>query len=296
MNGDYIPKYEGVFLARYQFPYGKFSSDIPTDEYLHVNECGYTEAFKTDIPCIRPPRNDFEMFYIASGCVSFDFNDRKFEATQGQLVILKPGDPHNFIHYAEQKTKTYWMHFAGVGAVDLLKELNLWDETVYTVGVNRESENLFMKVFQEIRFDKYKFDKMCSGLLLQILTGFSRLSQDHEHNTYHSNFEQLDPVIEHMYNNLHSTYENSDYAKMCNLSVSHFIALFKKRTGLPPLVFRQNIRMEKAKNLLFTTELPIKEIANMTGYSDPLYFNRIFRQKNGVPPGEFRKMNKTFKE
>ena len=44
------------------------TSDIPTDKYLHVNECGYTEAFKNDILCQRPSRNDFEIFYFVRLC------------------------------------------------------------------------------------------------------------------------------------------------------------------------------------------------------------------------------------
>ena len=292
VKGDYIPKFEGVVLAKYHFPGGRPTSDIPTDKYLHVNECGYTEAFKNDILCQRPSRNDFEIFYFASGTALFHYDQEDHFVSQGQIIIIKPGEPHNFIHFAKQKTKSHWIHFTGTGVAELLKELNLWDQAVYTVGISSETENFFKKIFSEIQLDKPSHDKMCVGLFMQLLTVLSRLSHSHASAQFRNNFEQLDPVIEDMYNNFHSDYENSDYAKMCNLSVSHFIALFKQRTGLPPLVFRQNIRMEKAKSLLTTTDLPIKEIATISGYGDTLYFNRIFRKKNGVPPGEYRKKNR----
>ena len=133
---------------------------------------------------------------------------------------------------------------------------------------------------------------MTEGILIQLLTSLSRLSQSHTNKSYHTRNKKLDHAIKSMYTDFHTDYTNSDYAKMCNLSTSHFISIFKERSGSSPLAFRQNIRMERAKSLLITTDLSTKEIAQMVGYEDTLYFYRIFNKKNGMPPGEFRKKYK----
>ena len=70
------------------------------------------------------------------------------------------------------------------------------------------------------------------------------------------------------------------------------ISIFKEVTGSSPLAFKQNIRIERAKSLLITTDLSTKEIAEMVGYTDPQYFYRVFRKKNDISPGEFRKRYK----
>ena len=48
------------------------------------------------------------------------------------------------------------------------------------------------------------------------------------------------------------------------------------------------IRMEKAKELLNTTEYSMKEICSMCGYSDPNYFSRSFKKNVGVTPTEYK--------
>ena len=48
------------------------------------------------------------------------------------------------------------------------------------------------------------------------------------------------------------------------------------------------IRMEKAKELLTTTEYSMKEICAMVGYADPNYFSRSFKKNVGVTPTEYK--------
>lgn len=48
------------------------------------------------------------------------------------------------------------------------------------------------------------------------------------------------------------------------------------------------IRMDKAKELLTTTECSMKEICSMVGYADPNYFSRSFKKNVGVTPTEYK--------
>lgn len=67
---------------------------------------------------------------------------------------------------------------------------------------------------------------------------------------------------------------------------------FRKRftaiTGLPPTRFQMLRRIEQACTLLREGELPIKEIAERTGFADEFHFSKRFRQIVGQPPGRFR--------
>ena len=49
-----------------------------------------------------------------------------------------------------------------------------------------------------------------------------------------------------------------------------------------------NLRMDKAKELLLTTESSMKEICSMVGYADPNYFSRTFKKNIGVTPTEYK--------
>ncbi|RKN84927.1 helix-turn-helix domain-containing protein [Paenibacillus ginsengarvi] len=74
-----------------------------------------------------------------------------------------------------------------------------------------------------------------------------------------------------------------------SLSVSYLSKLFKDEAGLNFSEYVLGLRMNKAKEWLEHTDMPIKDIADKIGYASVQNFNRVFKQWSGVPPGEFRK-------
>ncbi|WNH09401.1 helix-turn-helix domain-containing protein [Thalassobellus suaedae] len=66
----------------------------------------------------------------------------------------------------------------------------------------------------------------------------------------------------------------------------------KSLTGYTPVEFIRDIRIKRASQLIVGSQLLIKEIAFMTGFSDMKYFTKSFKNKYGVTPTEYRKQNK----
>jgi two-component system response regulator YesN len=73
-----------------------------------------------------------------------------------------------------------------------------------------------------------------------------------------------------------------------NVSPSHFSAIFSRETGETFKEFLTRVRMERAQGLLRSTALPIVEIAQRSGFSDPHYFSAAFKRVTGMPPREYR--------
>lgn len=65
---------------------------------------------------------------------------------------------------------------------------------------------------------------------------------------------------------------------------------FRKATGLSPTRYLQEIRLEKAKELLKTSNLSVAEVAYNVGYPDSAYFSALFRRHVSLPPGEYRRL------
>ena len=81
-------------------------------------------------------------------------------------------------------------------------------------------------------------------------------------------------------------------AKSFNFNRSYIYMLFKKEFGISPQEYILNKRIEKAKELLSDRKrLRICEVAFAVGYSDPLYFSRLFKKATGVSPLKFAKNN-----
>ncbi len=79
----------------------------------------------------------------------------------------------------------------------------------------------------------------------------------------------------------------------CGMSLSHFRSEFRKHFGTPIATYLRDFKLYKASQQLAQTLLSIKEITAYAGYSEPAHFYRAFRKKFGIPPGEYRKKNRT---
>jgi transcriptional regulator GlxA family with amidase domain len=73
-----------------------------------------------------------------------------------------------------------------------------------------------------------------------------------------------------------------------NLSPARLRELFKKETGLSPMRYLRDLRMQRAEQLLRTTFLSIKEVTFLSGERDVSHFVRDFKKKYGRTPSEFR--------
>ena len=78
-------------------------------------------------------------------------------------------------------------------------------------------------------------------------------------------------------------------AQSCHYSTSYFSTLFKAQTGETFVSYLNRLRLEKACELLLTTNGKNADIAQQVGFSDPKYFNRLFVRQYGMPAHAYRK-------
>ncbi len=81
----------------------------------------------------------------------------------------------------------------------------------------------------------------------------------------------------------------SALAKHLSVNASYLSSQFKKEVGVSLTDYVNNSRIDRAKQLLLETNLPIKSIAEQCGISDIYYFGRLFKKITGVSPTEYRK-------
>lgn len=77
-------------------------------------------------------------------------------------------------------------------------------------------------------------------------------------------------------------------AECVSLSPSRFAHLFTEQLGHSPMRALLQARLLHAARLLEVTELPVERVAAASGFGSPFHFSRVFRQRYGVPPGEYR--------
>lgn len=95
-------------------------------------------------------------------------------------------------------------------------------------------------------------------------------------------------AIKYITNNFKKSITLKDVAEEVFLSQNYFSELFKKETGEGFYDFLSNYRINKAKEILITTNLKIYEVAQMVGYNDSITFGRAFKKLTGVTPNNYR--------
>ena len=79
-----------------------------------------------------------------------------------------------------------------------------------------------------------------------------------------------------------------EFAQSVNLSVWRLCHIFKSDVGMPPIRYLRLLRMERAKDLLESSFLSVKEIAYQVGLNDESHFVRDFKSTYGFSPAHYR--------
>ena len=82
-----------------------------------------------------------------------------------------------------------------------------------------------------------------------------------------------------------------EVASVLEITPEYLSTLFNREVGINFSTFLKQFRMSHAKRLLKGSNMKIYEIAGAVGYSDPKYFQRVFKEEIGISPGEYRQMN-----
>ncbi|MDR6555366.1 AraC family transcriptional regulator [Paenibacillus qinlingensis] len=94
--------------------------------------------------------------------------------------------------------------------------------------------------------------------------------------------------------NLSQTLQLKDVADYLSVSERHLSRLFSEGIHENFTNFIRRERIRQATHLLLNSELPIKEIAELTGFSSVHYFSRTFQMEKKLPPGQFRQKEKRY--
>ncbi|HEY9878123.1 MAG TPA: AraC family transcriptional regulator [Leptolyngbyaceae cyanobacterium] len=103
---------------------------------------------------------------------------------------------------------------------------------------------------------------------------------------------QNPPSLQHILNYYNQPLSLEQLARLEGYTVSYYCEWFKKLTGETPHAYLQRVRLHKAQELLQHTELSILEVAQAVGYEHHASLTRLFRQRQGLSPQQYRQRNR----
>ena len=96
-------------------------------------------------------------------------------------------------------------------------------------------------------------------------------------------------TVQYMQLNYGAKTSLEDIARSVYLSPTYLCRLFKRKMGVTIMQFYTTLRIDKCKDLLTATDLPLSEIAQETGFGDQSHFTKVFKRAVGMTPLAYRR-------
>lgn len=268
---------------------------------LYLSDCGYTVIPPgTPYPPLRHPDayqfdwktgrtlNEYQMVYITHGRGVFEAKHVHRQIVEaGDVFFLFPGIWHRYAPDSKTGWNEQWIGFNGELAKRFLsKPFFSKEKPVLHIGVDEGLRQRFIRLVDHLDKDPAGTPFSSAGTIIKILGIIHERTQDNGVN------RQLSRVIREAQNYILRQAEHPiDFAKLaCTLGVgySSFRHRFKQQTGVSPAQFQDSIRLNRAHDLLVSTDLSISEVATQCGFETIYYFSRHFKQKRGASPIAYR--------
>lgn len=233
--------------------------------------------------------SEYQLCFVFSGegVVEFEPN-RPIALSQGNLLLLAPGEWHRCRPDPETGWGTLWIGFGGKMARSIVRRVFHQDGSfVLPVAKANEFESSAMRlVNQMLKFGERRL-LSSAGDLMSLLGRIAEEDFDSEAVvTTSAAIRQAQAAI---VRRACETIDFAELAKSVGMTYDRFRHHFAGMTGFSPLQFQLAERMRVAKNLVSNTNLSISEIARRTGFSSAAYFARSFKAATKLSPIGYRR-------
>jgi AraC-like DNA-binding protein len=233
---------------------------------------------------------EFQMIYITKGSGTFESASCKnIPIGEGSVFFLFPGEWHRFKPEQETGWDSYWVGFSGQFASNLLANGYLSvSKPVVKIGYNEEMVSLYRRVLEAGNEERSGYQQYLSGIVIHLL-GYVYFRTKDVHYEDQAVVQKIDKARMLIREQIDLVVSPETIANELHMTYSWFRRLFKQYTGLAPAQYIAQLRLSRAKELLSTTPLTIKEIAITMNYESIDYFSTQFRRQSKLTPTQYRK-------
>lgn len=245
--------------------------------------CGSLHSFG---PAVRP---NYIIHIVTDGKGRYQLDNESYEVSAGQGFIIPPDTRTFYQADKEDPWNYYWIGFEGALAEFYLNALgcNGHHPVFQAENVSRITEI----IEESFSWDQESLfaELMLSARLYEFLTLFKQNAgssgvKDQARNPH------IQEAIAFIRSNYATQMTVKSLAKALSLNRSYLSSIFKQEMGVTLQQYLTDHRLTRAAELLSLNNFTIDEIAEYSGYRDPLVFSKAFKRKFAVTPTAYRKM------
>jgi AraC-like DNA-binding protein len=276
------PAAEVRLSQRASFSFGRFKSSEGLPEIARpvVGECGYIVVLQLKaIPFI-------EQFFgnkkVSSG--SYPIGGVSAIDLQEEPAVLLPSPFDALVLYVTQSALDEVAYAHQAPRVErLVWPLGKLDSVVYHLG-----NTLLSSLEQTHHISKIFLDHVLYALNCHLVCSYGGVTTLAPRFRGGLSPQQMRRATEILEAHLDGNIVLQQVAEACELSISHFARAFKQTFRRPPYKWLTERRVDRARDLMTNTRLPLADIAIQCGFTDQSALNRSFKRIHGVSPGHWR--------
>lgn len=238
--------------------------------------------FSTREPWTHPRRviDTYEVMYVLDGAVFLEEDGQQYRLENGDVCILRPGYEYGGWQQSTGKTSFYWIHF----------KANNFSGLKIQPGILKESEHYgFSVLFRQLlhignapEYPPYAVNASLALLLAELHT--AQKSRDN------SGASLVYEVAEWIRINSMHKLSVKNTAQHFGYHPDYLCKIMRENLGIQLKQYINSERIKMAKNLLLTTKMPIKQLADMMGWDNENQFIHYFQYHEKIGPAKFRNL------
>ena len=263
---------------------------LPNSEYPTK---GHAEGYYFHVEKGRT-LHEFQLQYIVEGEGIFQSaHQPETHVRSGDIFLLFPNEWHTYRPTTKDGWKCYWIGFKGKNMDDRINAGFLSAEKpIYHVGYSSQIEGLLKEAWEAANEEAANAQQMLAGIVNHLIGTMYALERNIVLSKNHGHVAMINKARLRIRETLEEGVSIQQIAEELSVSYSNFRKLFKEHTGTSPALYQQDLKLQRAKEMLSATDYSIKEIAYRLNFDSPDYFSSKFKNKTGMKPSEFRSQNR----
>lgn len=271
---------------------------VPTRVLKQLRSRPFTQAFTvTELGHLstqpKPPAQESKqhsvnlLLYLAKGQAALTIGRKSYTLESKQAALIPAATPYTYTPLSEGPCSQFWIKFENSGAESLLAWTPLSRKTpIVSCAANENLKRHFNAILNALDHGYTEHTNLQLSLaLIKILISLHENPLDHrDRNSRH----RIEAAMNLMREQVSNPQALKTYAQKAGYSTTQFSHLFRQHTGTSPINYLNELRIQRAAELLKNTDHSVKHIAHQLGFEDPLYFSRSFRKCVGLSPKAYR--------
>ena len=235
---------------------------------------------------VRPRHDAVVIQYNLAGTILLRDPSGQRTVPPGAFFAFCPGDRVSYGHpdALAEPYRCWWTNLAGAGLSSHLRLLIARHGHVYPLGPGHPLASRFDQLLTQTHPAADTPRTRAAEIIHQFVMNLLEAADDHAA-AFHRPVEQ---AIQHLIQRPLSAGSLKEVAARYRVSREHLSRCFQEQVGEPPHTYLARLRGQRALQLLHTTALPLREIAEQTGHSGPHHLNRRVRDLTGLTPTAYR--------